>query len=504
MPNEQSGGGTVVISAGFPEDRPWVIENTDENVINKAVASLADLASNQSVEMQKQVGVLREQVEAVDAIKDKIAALPTGYLVPIAQDAAGVATLTDVMAISDLVGRDIKGLSMAEIDRLIAFTDALLKNSMPVDLTIGDVYKVTEPSSPPNPGSTEPPPSPVSGTFEAVYLREGNDGFSLAGLERERLYRNVDDNPIKSGTFKLSAWSDNPPYTRDISYSAAGVVVQTEVAANAIYDGVRLDIRDASGKWVTVGGQLNTHYGRPFPVDGPFPSGPGYYFSKSEKTGELSVYRLNGTTPEIVSPLNVRNVVGFVLPESNNELVNLIGRASATRLTAKLEEISGDGIQFELTDKTTVEWTNTLTSSKGYANLPPVAATSWAAMEVDVKIKAGDLVKLVETKPGETQPTTTYYVKGGTYKNADGSVTKNWFIEVTVDETKAFQLIPTEQDVINLRGAYGEKALQLGQRSTEQQLFLNQMINKYNALHDAATFVLKALSDLARRLSNIS
>lgn len=504
---------TVTITEGFPVDDPWVITGTDEYVVNNAVATLAGLASSQGALLQTQTRKLEEQVQVIDALKDKVAALSADYLVPLAQDASGTPLLTDARFISDLVGKKIENLAATDVERLITFTTALTNNVPPVDFTVGDVFKAEDPGSiNPNPFGNTQTYYLRYGVFEAVYLREGADGFNLSNYEMQRLYRDADVNPIQDGAFKLRIPTngDPPNDVRDISYPKERIALVSDPSPQVQWDGVQVTLSDSNNRPIVVSGKLNTFYDDSLPDNLPAAPVGSYYFTRSakentspfvsEKVDEILVYQRTASGYERVPESRISEIKGFVIPESESELTNWLGRASAARLDATLDQAKTDGVEFSLENKTTVKWTSTLSSSVGYANLPPVSATSWSAMESDATIKTGDLVKLVELRAGELQPTTTYYVKAGTYKNDAGTVTKNWFVEVAVDESQAFQLIPTARDAINLRGAYSEKILQLSQRSAEQQLFLTQVVNKYNSLFDAATYVLKALTDLYRRI----
>jgi hypothetical protein len=453
------------ITEGFPVGNAWTIGNLDQDLVNLSIARFVSLATSQSGKINSQVQTLLAQATNLEAMKDKSAALPTDYLVPFASDQNGNVLISDPLVVYDLVGATVSQLasSASDVDRLINFTQGLANNSTNLNLGDSVVYKVSYTV----PGGNGSGAFNATGYFETTIIDPGTDTSTLAANHlykvsgSDKFYLNV---TVQGGATKVA--------------SVGSASVASPVPSYVGFDAYRIDVKNSAGIWESRV-MAATSY-----VD----------LAVNPKPSVDTLYRWPDGTVKVINPsgqvLESRNEVGFVIPASDSQITNWLGQASFDKLQAKLKEIAADGVTFDLTNKTTIQWTSSDSSATGFAKFPAKSFSTLDDLKNDSSLKVGELASVGSTD-------VKYFVKSGT---GSGLAT---FSQVTLDPAKAFQLIATSQDLMSLKGAYADLILKLTQRSSEQQLFLNQMINQQNYQFDSATFVLKALTEMQQKLANI-
>ena len=444
----------VTITEGLPASDPWVISELDTNLKNLALARLAALGANQGKILRTQTAVLNEQVNQLESMSATASNFASGTQTALVMDASNKVLISDPNVVSDLIGRDPSTLTVSDADRLIEFTSNLANSSPAVNLGGRSYVEVT----------TTVPNTSVLRKLQVPVVEWASDpnNTSADAFEPFVLYTNKSANGTISsvmyvfdGTSKIKvdvkAVSPLPFPDKTRVYDAYKINVGTE--ANPDYR--VLSVRDVFGSMPT---QTST-----------------MMLFRDAASGTLHLSVPSGSAP-------VLDARGFVMPKSQDEMYYWFGQAGAERLQAASTQLVADGIDIGATaDAIQWKYSTATVSGGGFAHYPVAEGKL-----TDTTFPVGSLLG----SNGKV-----YLITGRT-----GST--NSYVEVTL-VGEPFLLKISKENLIKIRGQYTEKITNATQRTTEQQLFLNSLLQKQNYHFDAATNVLKAFGDLQNRLSGL-
>ncbi len=444
---------SILISEGFSQRSPWLIEELDTNLKNYTVASFASSGANQSTAMKTQTQVLVEQTNQLEKMQIFAEKISLGSPTAVVVDASGRVLVSNARQFSDLIGRSVESLakSDSEVDRLIELTNNL-RNSVPAVNLGGQAYvSVTVNTGTP----------PVDRIIAAPLRVWGSDLSAIPGTSLQAFtcyaykaangtitYRILDDDKQNLSVTKVEALTNPDP--------------------SRVYDAFRINTGTSDSPSYKVFA--------PQDISKTFPT------SASQET----LYR-NVFTGELrlVGPSNVNiaftNTQGFVVPANQNELNYWFGQSGAARLIATNTQLLADGVKMPIPPDT-FQWKYKDFTGGGFGNYPPIKG-----LPSDVTLAVGSLVE--DSNVGKI------YFISGKLSNV------NTFVEVE-KVGDPFVLRLSNENLLNIRGQYTERIAQMTQRTTEQQLFLNSLLQRLNLYFDAASNVLKAFSDLNSKLSN--
>ena len=447
MPSNTS---SILISEGLPPRSPWLFENLDSNFKDYAVANLALRASNQSITLKTQTEVLNEQTNQLERFQDFSLKLKAGTETALVLDSAGNVLIDNPKIVSDLIGRQASSLASPDIDRLIDFT-ADLANSVPAVNLGGQSFvavtvRIGQPaidqviSAPLRVWSTDP--SGIATTDLEPYVC-----YAFRAANGDITYRICDRN---KANLTVSSVASLPVPDKNLVYDAYRV--NTGSVANPVY---------------------KTFV--PQSISGAFPTSqtPEALF-RNVFTGEL---RLIGPSQPNIAYVAAQ---GFVIPASQGEVNFWFGQAGAKRLQDTGTQFTTD--QVKLPPPDTFQWKYKDFEGGGFADYPPRKATP-----SDVSLAVGSLV--------EDSGTGKLYLISGRVAGV------NKFVEVEKVGSE-FVLKLSADTLLDIRGQYTELISRGTQRTAEQQLFLNSLVQKFNLFNDVMTNMLKTLSDGENRLSN--
>jgi hypothetical protein len=448
----------VTITEGFPVSDPWIISELDTNLKNLALARLVALGANQGAALRKQTAVLNEQTNQLDALSATAKDVGAGSKTALVVDDSGKILIRDANIVSDLIGRDPakNEISVSDADRLIQFTSHLASSAPPVNLG-GKTYAELTVSSGSPPADIKmqvpvvlwpnDPNNDNSSAFQPLvyYVNKSPDG-TLNGV----IYSSVGANAVKLTVNKVSF-----PSVADTSF---------------VYDAYKINI----------GTTANPNY-EVVPVKNVFGTFP------AASSSDVLYRDLSTGTLRLIGPTSTNrtytNAQGFVIPSSKDELYYWFGQAASARLAATTTQFTNDGIKLPV-DPNAVQWkyaASTNFTGGGFAYFP---ITTGDPTSVSLPINS-----LVQNN-GKT-----YLITGRT-----GSA--NSYIEVDLVGSPIV-LVLSQDNLVNIRGQYTEVITRATQRTTEQQLFLNSLLQKQNYHLDAATNVLKAFNDMTNRQAGL-
>lgn len=434
----------VTITEGLPTSDPWTISELDTNLKNLALARLVALGANQGMALRKQTAVLIEQTNQLDSLSATAKEMSTGTKTALVVDNAGKILITDPAIVSDLVGRDPTTLTSSEVDRLIQFTANLQKSSPPVNLGGRDYVSVTVDLG-----------NPTNNVIQAPVQFVIGDPFvtGVANIQPFVCYIGKDS----SGKLKYRMVDE-----KNINISISSVSALTNPDAKFVLDAYR----------------LNSIIYRPIDFVGSLPAtaSPAALY-RNALTGELTLINSLGKLP-------ANGAEGFVLPANKDEIAYWFGQAALDRLKKTYQTFSTDGIKLP-TEPDSVQWTyaDSSFSGGGFTAYPPLRGdptSSSIPVGTIVQDSVGDRLHLIYGRVG----------------------TNNKFIEIKY-VGDPFVLNIGKDGLVNIRGQYTEVITRATQRTTEQQLFLNSLLQKQNYHFDAATNVLKAFNDLHNRQAGL-
>lgn len=246
---------------------------------------------------------------------------------------------------------------------------------------------------------------------------------------------------------------------------------------------------------------------------GPIENGQIFSFIR-DTSGTGSYVYLSGNFLLISEPIeNVSDY--FVIPQSNNQLQNYQMLVSGNSAGKKSVEIA---IESSNLLKSTVELApNTLPQTDPPTDPPPSNAINMAidpgtafdmakyttenstvlyAAYPPMKVKVIDSSVLVAANVGKvvlTDNNVSEYIYTDKYRVIQS---------VKISTTEPFFYKPTNDQIINWKGQYAEKIIVITQRSSDQQLFVNNLAQKYQYAFDAATYVLKAFTTMLNSAAN--
>ncbi len=436
----------VTITQGFSTDSPWVIDELDTNLKNLALARLAALGASQGDKLETQTKVLIEQTNQLENLQEFTDKLGSGTVTALVMDSSGAVLISDPKVVSDLAGRSAASLSATEVNRLIEFTASLANSSPSVNLGGQTYVSVSVRSGTP----------PTDKVIQAPLKVWSSDPKLIAAADVQPFacYAYKDS----SGTLLYRICDETKT-----SLTITSIATLANPAAAHVYDAYR----------------IGTKVYKPQDILGAFPTSPSGTLYRNIVTGQLRLVTDSGYTDD-------PEATGFVIPASQDEITFWLGQAASDRLRLAETQFNTDGIKMPVSPDT-FQWKymDTAFVGGGFAIYPPVQKSP-----TDTTLNVGTFVQ----DPSDTAKK-IYLITG-----KEG--TTNKYVEVqSVGEP--FNLRLTQDNIVSIRGQYTEKITQMTQRTTEQQLFLNSLLQKHNYQLDAATNVLKAFNDLNNRLSNL-
>ena len=95
---------------------------------------------------------------------------------------------------------------------------------------------------------------------------------------------------------------------------------------------------------------------------------------------------------------------------------------------------------------------------------------------------------------------------GTIFKNEQGQIgivnLGQEVLKIKEEELKFFISSPTADQILSWRGEYAEKQVVLSQRSSEQQLFLTELQQKFVYIFNLATDIYKSLTSAQEKIAN--
>jgi hypothetical protein len=249
-------------------------------------------------------------------------------------------------------------------------------------------------------------------------------------------------------------------------------VASLSVANNVVFDAYRVNTGTAANP------VFNTFV--PQNVSGSFPT------SKTPETLYRDVFtgslRLVGPSQASIPMLSAQ---GFVIPSSQSDIDYWFGQAAAKRLRAANTQFATDEVTIPAPD--TFQWKYANFEAGGFAAFPPKKGSP-----LDTTLAIGTLIE--DSNTSNLATPRLYLITGRV-----GGVNK--FVEILKVDSE-FTMKLSSDAVVSVRGQYTERISRLTQRTAEQQLFLNSLVQQFNIFSDALTNILKVLSDGESRLSN--
>jgi hypothetical protein len=387
---------SITITAGLPVNDPWVIQNTDTNLKNLAIGKLASISGVQSDALKVQTGTLKEIVEKVELINDK---------------------LDQIIALPEV--------NVIDLD----VSDSIMKDK----LTLPQTSLMT---------------APLSG-----YVKE------LSAL-----------------TDKLEA--------ADVNFGD--------------YDAYTYTFSDAGVQKVAIGsGPLIELIGtnRPISVN----ESAGIIKDRVFKiTSDAGIFYGIVGSGSAGFAIDSGSFKGVVIPESKYEVTQWqYQNTDFASAVSFFDLLSDDTVLIENTNPVG-QPSNALTMA-----IDPGTTNAIAVRMNFVTYYAMTPLEVIDTSIN-TQP-----IEMGTiFKDKEGVITISigsdgrTFAAVQSEILKYFTFNPTDDQLLKWRSQYAEKQVILTQKSSEQQLFVNELVQKYIYFSDAATNVLKAFTSLHSQLTN--
>lgn len=434
----------VTIIEGLPPSDPWVISELDTNLKNLALARLAALGASQGKILRTQTAVLNEQVKQLESMSANAGKLASDLETSPVLDASGKVLISDPAVVSDLVGRSPSSLTASEVDRLIQFTSNLSNSSPPVNLG-GRTYVSVVVGEPPTEKTIQAP-------LEVYPL-----GLNLLNTDFIQPFTCYASDRDSNGVVLYRMFDQDK---REIDISSVS------------------SLADTTDKFVFDAYRLNGLTYIPHDYIGSPPARADVVtLYRNVVTGDLTLASPSGSQ-------SISNAVGFVVPASQNEIYYWLGQACGERLIALYEKLKADGITPPDPDVVQWKYHDGAITGGGVVSYPPAVISKF-----DAGIPDGSVIQDIDDKK--------YYLITRRVGIGDGKSV------VEVDLLDAFALKLSKEVIVKMRGQYTEKIANATQRTTEQQLFLNSLLQKQNYHFDAATNVLKAFGDLVNRLAGL-
>jgi hypothetical protein len=436
---------SVTITEGLPPESPWVIDELDTNIRNYLVGILANKGASEGAKLARQTQVLVEQTSQLENLQEFTVELGAGTRTAVVMNSSGSILISDPKIVSDLVGRTASSLTPTEVNRLIEFTANLAKSDPPVNLG-GQTYVKVDIGVPPDEEFIQVPLRVWSSNPDSITDVQPFVCYAYADASGKLFYRICNENKV------------------NLKIVSVAELAKPDVIH--VYDAYR------------IGDKVF----QPQDIIGAFPTKPnttGGTLFRNVITGQL---RLATDTGFIDNP----DATGFVIPANQAEMTYWFGQAAAARLISTEAQLASDDIQLPVEpDSFQWKYKDTNISGGGYAIYPPVPKAP-----TDKSLVIGNFVQ----DPNDSQ-NRIYLITGK-------AGTTNIYVEVEkVGDPFVLQL--TKDDLVNIRGQYTEKITLMTQRTTEQQLFINSILQRHNLYFDAATNAFKALADFSGRLANL-
>jgi len=242
-----------------------------------------------------------------------------------------------------------------------------------------------------------------------------------------------------------------------------------------------------------------------------FAARDGQIFQLRNFSGKTAVYAyISGSLVK----LNSMPTGGFVIPNSASELLNWqiqmpagTGSLSSVQMAIKNSQLLNSNDELA---------PNTLPAPEPAVDPPPSNAVTMAInTSVDFNMAeytlSGNVKFYASYPPTQVSDFSSIMVPeniGKVFQSGalTSLVTRDSYGKVTrIDVTNigiSFSYKPTPDQIINWKGQYAEKIIVITQRSSDQQLFVNRLAQKYQYAFDAATYVLKAFTSALSSAAN--
>ena len=193
-----------------------------------------------------------------------------------------------------------------------------------------------------------------------------------------------------------------------------------------------------------------------------------------------------------------RDITGFAIPKTRQEIFNW------THSVKNLED--SIKVTNSLLDVNTILVENSNPEGK------PSNAVNMAVKKVDsfdsVKYVSKNFGTFYAPYPLETMTdlAASSLPTGTIFKNEQGQIgivnLGQEVLKIKEEELKFFISSPTADQILSWRGEYAEKQVVLSQRSSEQQLFLTELQQKFVYIFNLATDIYKSLTSAQEKIAN--
>jgi len=439
----------ITITNGLPADSPWTLANSDAskldqaNLINLAVGQLALLGASQGLTLEKQTGVLKELIGGVDTVNKQL----------------------DFLSTPDVWSETTPDFGYPDSGIGVEINPELLKNQNLLTQIIDATTKM----------------------HSLNVFPRANDGFTYV----------LNIPPIFGPASNLSMISKKTISATSLTGKLPESLLPSEIKFDnpsiKYYEGQIINIRTSPtstpSQYVFLfqvflkidgGGPLNLTMSSK--ADFIIPKNSDELFSwelqashkisqQFNPSGLSSAQLAMKNTLDLVSDLKILAPNTLPIPDP------LVDNYPTNSVTMKIDA----GTNYDM-----AEYTVSITINKKeiiYGYYPPN------------KVKDIDLSLLIdgnENKIFQDEKGAINYV----YRNSDGNLS---FAGV---KAKLFFFKPTSDQIISWKSQYAEKIIVITQRSSDQQLFVNNLAQKYQYAFDAATYVLKAFTAMLTSAAN--
>ncbi len=440
----------VTITNGLPADAPWTLANSDTskleeaNLINLAVGRLALLGASQGQTLQIQTGVLKELIGGLDKVNEQLDLLSNVNSTPSSWSGSPVDW-----------GFPDAGIGISVSPQLLA-TPSLLTQMISATTTMrsqgvipraydGYSFTLNSPTLVPNGSAAQ-----VSKTIATAINR-------TSGLPAKLLLHDVvyDEAGIQLG------FNDG-----QLLEVRSGGVSALYVLNNNIYYKT-----DGSGTdKVTISSQMGFNV--------PLSKEELLNWELQAKQTASQPYNLNGLSAGELSIKNTLSLADENIILAKNTLPApdpVVANPPSNAVTMKID--SGNAFNM-------AKYSFLVNIPYAYAIYPPIPIAN---------LDSTQLISANVGKVFQTENQGLQYV----YMNSRGFIQS-----ATVSTTTPFFYKPTADQIVNWKGQYAEKVIIITQRSSDQQLFVNNLAQKYQYAFDAATYVLKAFTAMLNSAAN--
>lgn len=443
----------ITITDGLPE--AWTLANTDKlkldeaNLINLAVGQLALLGASQGLVLREQTGVLKELIGSVDTVNDVLTSLGSGWSgettnLGFPADAIGFSRFGDYHNL--ISGED----STTTQSKMLTATTKMEQLGVQFGGYDAYSYRLTRNLNNPTEQVLALTRPPFKGTVSVTT----NGPISLSNVTLDAEFRNI---PLVSGQILILKLPDLIPGLPggEAKYIYTSINSQPPALYRSTLTPGGIFVGDLSGLAIpSSSAELNN-----WELQAANSSNPGGLSS-----AQLSI----NNTASLTSTLQLAPRTNSAPAESNAVLLGIVDTSTVNYDSARYKAAGTNG-------------------AVAYQPYPPTVVP---VFDSSVLIPA-NVGKVFQTKDLALNTTQIIYSDNfGNVKSAVVSETTKYIYNISSDELSKW------------RSQYAEKIIVITQRSSDQQLFVTNLAQKYQYAFDAATYVLKAFTTMLNSAAN--